>query len=306
MKPKISQETFIRRLRVARVGSNYDYSRVVYTGVHNDIEIGCPIHGWFWQNATTHLKGTNCPQCALTAKAAKRSFTTDQFISRSRASHGDRYDYSQAVYRGSQKKVRIICPTHGSFDQIAKEHMDGSGCQKCWFDAMANGALRNGRPRGGKPEARDVALKKFLFQHGPRYDYSRVVYVNNNTPIEIICPEHGIFEQLPLVHKRGSGCPACGRAIVEAGRRRTREDVVAELCKVHGNYYSYEAFVYISAKTTSIITCPSHGPFRCTPDQHRQGTGCPTCWSERRGLSGRGDPEEVLRRFKEQIGRAHV
>ncbi len=35
----------------------YDYSRVKYTGGHNDVEIGCPIHGWFCQNAKIHGEG---------------------------------------------------------------------------------------------------------------------------------------------------------------------------------------------------------------------------------------------------------
>ena len=32
--------------------------------------------------------------------------------------------------------------------------------------------------------------------HGNKYNYSLVNYVNNNTMITIMCPEHGNFEQL--------------------------------------------------------------------------------------------------------------
>lgn len=51
--------------------------------------------------------------------------------------------------------------------------------------------------------------EKFANIHHNKYDYSKVVYINNNTPVEIICPEHSSFMQTPKVHIH-SGCPKCG------------------------------------------------------------------------------------------------
>lgn len=45
--------------------------------------------------------------------------------------------------------------------------------------------------------------------HGNKYDYSRVVYVNNSTKVDIICPIHGIFKQTPANHLNGKGCKKC-------------------------------------------------------------------------------------------------
>nr|DAR48406.1 MAG TPA: restriction enzyme [Bacteriophage sp.] len=45
--------------------------------------------------------------------------------------------------------------------------------------------------------------------HGNRYDYSKVKYVDSKTPVTIICPEHGEFEQTPNVHLSNHGCPKC-------------------------------------------------------------------------------------------------
>ena len=45
--------------------------------------------------------------------------------------------------------------------------------------------------------------------HGDRYDYSLVEYVNNSTKVKIICHTHGVFEQIPAKHTRGSNCPSC-------------------------------------------------------------------------------------------------
>ena len=48
--------------------------------------------------------------------------------------------------------------------------------------------------------------------HGDKYDYSLTTYMNNNTKIKIICPDHGVFEQTPNMHKdRKNGCPKCSR-----------------------------------------------------------------------------------------------
>lgn len=57
--------------------------------------------------------------------------TQDEFIAKAREVHGDKYDYSQVVYTGSQCKVTIVCPIHGAFEQRASAHLQGSGCKFC-------------------------------------------------------------------------------------------------------------------------------------------------------------------------------
>ncbi len=37
-------------------------------------------------------------------------------------------------------------------------------------------------------------------KHNNKYDYSLVEYKNVRTPVKIICPVHGIYEQTPDVH----------------------------------------------------------------------------------------------------------
>ena len=47
--------------------------------------------------------------------------------------------------------------------------------------------------------------------HGDRYDYSLVDYKTTMIKINIICKEHGIFEQIPNNHLRGANCEKCAR-----------------------------------------------------------------------------------------------
>ena len=50
--------------------------------------------------------------------------------------HGDKYDYSKAVYVSTYVSVVIICPTHGAFEQKPAVHMQGAGCQQCGIDRV--------------------------------------------------------------------------------------------------------------------------------------------------------------------------
>lgn len=58
--------------------------------------------------------------------------------------------------------------------------------------------------------------------HGDRYNYSKIKYINANTKVCIICPEHGEFWQQAFIHTKGNGCPKC------AGRNLTNNDIIKD------------------------------------------------------------------------------
>ncbi|MCQ2069413.1 MAG: hypothetical protein MJY68_10065 [Bacteroidaceae bacterium] len=60
--------------------------------------------------------------------------STEEFIQKAKAVHGDRYDYSKVEYVNSSTKVCIICKKHGEFWQIPFSHLKGHGCVKCRAD----------------------------------------------------------------------------------------------------------------------------------------------------------------------------
>ena len=123
----MTTEEFIQKAKAIH-GNKYDYSKVEYT--HNNVEVCiiCPEHGEFWQKPRLHLSGCGCPICT-----GKKKMRTIDFIKRAKQVHGDKYDYSKAEYTGHAEKVRIICPEHGEFRQIASNHLRGAGCPKCGF-----------------------------------------------------------------------------------------------------------------------------------------------------------------------------
>ena len=50
-----------------------------------------------------------------------KQLTTQDFIRKSKEIHGDRYDYSDVVYRKGNENVSIICPIFGNFRQMSKK-----------------------------------------------------------------------------------------------------------------------------------------------------------------------------------------
>ena len=52
-------------------------------------------------------------------------------------------------------------------------------------------------------------IKDFKKIHGDKYNYSKVIYKDARTPVNIICKKHKTFPQTPTSHKSGRGCPDC-------------------------------------------------------------------------------------------------
>ena len=57
--------------------------------------------------------------------------TTEEFIEKAKAVHGDKYDYSHVKYVDYRSKVCIICPEHGEFWQRPDTHLKGHECSEC-------------------------------------------------------------------------------------------------------------------------------------------------------------------------------
>jgi hypothetical protein len=100
--------------------------------------------------------------------------------------------------------------------------------------------------------------------------------VNSKTPIVIICPTHGEFEQTPGGHLCG-GCKQCAHEYIGQCRRKKQEKFIEEVSSTHNNKYNYDKVVYINSTTDIIITCKKHGDFKQKPVNHWSGKGCMKC-----------------------------
>lgn len=116
-------------------------------------------------------------------------------------------------------------------------------------------------------------ISKFKEKHGDTYDYSKVVYKNTDTKVEVTCREHGGFFQTPGNHLKGSGCPKCQNQ----NKQKDIATCISDFTQVHGGTYDYSKVQYVNKDTQVLIGCRVHGLFSQKPHDHLKGTGCPKC-----------------------------
>jgi ribosomal protein L13 len=112
---------------------------------------------------------------------ANRS-TTSEFVSKSKVVHGETFDYSKVVYVNNESKIIITCKKHGEFCQTPSGHLSGkNGCKKCFSEKI----------RRLKSSNTEDFINKSKSIHRDRYDYSKVIYINNFSKVTITCKKHG-------------------------------------------------------------------------------------------------------------------
>lgn len=170
-----------------------------------------------------------------------RLMSTQEFIKRSKAIHGDKYDYSESSFIGWKKPIDIICKKHDyKFTLImAQAHLGVSkqGCPICSAEKIAqyyaekSKATEERRRKKREEKAKlqkerkpfvlsedkkqEIRLKckkkkqeRFLqkarAKYGDTYDYSLVDYENKDKTVNIICKVHGVFPITPRTFLFGS------------------------------------------------------------------------------------------------------
>jgi hypothetical protein len=152
-----------------------------------------------------------------------------------------------------------------------------------------------------KKRTTEEFIEESLKIHSNRYSYSEADYINNETPIKIICKLHGIFLQLPTLHLlKGCGCPKC------IGRNFTFDEWIEKFNKIHNNRYEYISYNNETRKLK--IICKIHGEFEQFRFNHMRGSICKECASIKRihtqfNKSFRSKPEELLKwkRYKKIV-----
>jgi hypothetical protein len=162
------------------------------------------------------------------SKVAKHA---NAFIGKAQSVHGDKYDYSLVEYKGSQIPVSIICKKHNhTFSQLPATHIHGgAGCPICAKEICDQTSKKKAI------EAGKTFVTRAIKVHGTKYDYSKTVYELSDKYVEIVCPKHGSFWQIPDNHLAGYGCNQCTESVGE-------NKVAQYLMKSHVKYQSEKWF----------------------------------------------------------------
>lgn len=198
---KLTKEAFIEKSKLVH-GNKYDYSKVTYENNKKQVIIICPKHGEFKISPNHHMRGVGCKKCHFEKLSNLYTMQQKEFVERANKIHNNKYTYGE--YKGYDKIMEIFCPTHGKFLQTPHGHLSGLGCRKC-----SNERMHKERTKG---------FEKFVEEanavHMGKYTYLEP-YINKDTPINIICPIHGKFQQPPKRHLKGCGCPKCNASHLE-------------------------------------------------------------------------------------------
>lgn len=199
-RPTISLDEFKYRAALKHA-DKYDYSEVEFLFVSKEkVKITCrQCNHAFWQSAIGHMNGRGCRPCKMRGRMGRPTIDLQEFTTRSKIQHGDKYDYSLVEFKLVSDKVTIICPEHGEFQTVARWHMDGYGCVLCGIIKQStNNRLTTDEFIGHARE-----------KHGDRYDYSQTKYVSQKDQVQIICRTHGSFFVSANNHQNGAGCQSC-------------------------------------------------------------------------------------------------
>lgn len=222
----LNQQIFLQRSKLKH-GEKYNYDQAIYTTLYEKVKLICSIHGSFMQVAANHMAGNGCPKCGtLNANLKKKgkkcprktplSILTQQFIDKAHKIHKDVYNYTNTVFTNWKEKVQIECLKHGTFFQVASDHVHGkNGCPEC-------GLIKRGLKRK-LGLTTDSFVKKANEIHNRVYDYTKTK-INSSTystdKIPIICKWHGVFYQSIRLHLKGHGCKKCAHEYVKGVSRR--------------------------------------------------------------------------------------
>lgn len=214
----------------------------------------------------------------------RAKLTKEGWVAQARKVHSNHYDYSLVKELKYSARVKIICPTHGVFEQMENNHRNGAGCPTCGVKARSQArALR----------IEDVILRAKAVHKG-EFEYpAEQVIKNNRSMLNFFCSVHGWQTQMVYAHLQGHGCPKCRYAKAHEHTRLKKEEVVSRARKIHGETYKYPG-AYLSMHENMKIECAEHGVFLQTPSNHLKGSICPKCSARQKTSIGEQEVAEYV------------
>jgi hypothetical protein len=243
-----------------RWGNKYEYHSI-YKKHRYKVNFTCQIHGIRDQSVESHISN-GCYCCY-------RTLGSSLFIDKAKSVHGDKYIYNNINYLSSKIGVTITCKSHGDFVQIPNNHLNGHGCSKClnYCDDLYS------------------FIEKSNNIHRYKYNYSNVKYTDNGSKVNIECPIHGFFSQIPSSHLSGKGCSKCQYSTLSKIKTDDNKSFIEKSILTHGDKYDYTQVNYDKSNRSVIITCKIHGDFSQRPNNHiGKGYGCPKCGNKYGGV----------------------
>ena len=188
--------------------------------------------------------------------------------------------------------MKIICPVHGMFEQIIRNHLRGDGCKKCYREKTKKVKFTKEQFLDYIKNTHDD-LDKYDFSNLPE-QFDLPYYAK---PVTFICKEHGEFTIKYNKFLNGQGCPYC------SGKKKTDEQYRELLSKLHPELdFSMSKVSECDSNYKIWVRCPQHG-MKYTRLYHLLNGcgGCYECGNEKSRKTQIPTQEE----FEEKVRRVH-
>lgn len=207
MGKKLDQKTVIERF-IKKHGDAYDYSLVIYNGMHRKVKIKCKkCNKIFETTAMCHMGGSKCRFCFYKGLKQNQPLSHKSWVSKASKYHKDKYIYL-TEYIGGRHNIKIQCKTCGFIsNKHARIHYPmGSGCRQCQYLNLPQNNPKL-TIRQFEDKCKEIHKDKYLYFGD---------YTGQNHKIKVQCKKcNSIFFQFAYAHynkKQG-----CGKCIVSKG-----------------------------------------------------------------------------------------
>ena len=196
----------------------------------------CIEHGKF-KKRLDHLIDTKhhvCPKCSkkIYAKIAGKAIA-------SKCNIEDYVDINKfkplEECKGAGTKIKFLCIKHNQEFYATP--------QRCFGCDMCKKEHHYKWEKDWRHIDQEEIIRRCKKIH-PEYDYSMVKYVNASTPIDIICPKHGVFRMTyaNLTNKtKPQNCPFCSKMGTHKISKMTKE-VLSKLNELNIKYITEKTF----------------------------------------------------------------
>ena len=262
-------------------GDRFDYSESIYTGMHNDITIICPLHGNFKTKPLKHLQGKICNKCKKIEGNLVKRFK--KVVFEDRLNEDEKYIIKFHHYWNNKTSCKK-CKKPFFFKKKEKDFVRNFCCRKC-FGAFQGKMLTDKFIEDQKDQ---YSLEKINLQlkelYGSKIRALNITYggVSKRLKVDCTCTRHGEFEITIEKLLSGRDCHFCMDRIMN--RLRFLEKVQATQVILDKEYdYALVTEFEDPANDRRIFICNKHGKFDQTPSRHLSGDGCRKCAVEKRG-----------------------
>lgn len=186
-----------------KFGTKFDYSKSIFIGMKDNITIICKEHGEFIQTPQMHLSSKfGCPKCATSNKVVPNRRSQESFIKDIDRAQNGNYALSNINFITTHSRYEFVCKIHNiAFKQKGSDALSGKcGCSLCKSERSSKRQMKS----------QEQWLEESTLFHKGKFDYSLVNYTGNKNRVQIICPTHGVFEQIAQQHLQ-HGCDKCAR-----------------------------------------------------------------------------------------------